>query len=321
MTEQTTTVTNDDGVTITFDPRVIAQGARVRFATAVATRHSGSDDEVTVPPGALGTVLEYVDGFYQCIVRLDAPLRDTSRRDVWASPDDLGIVPDRFAFDRDAAAPILAKIAAYHEDADADVDLATFLDADRATDADNSLYFLGDFAPHEDYEHGSNVYHLIAFAWDMGWLTGPDVPYYDLDGDGDYAMIGHNRGEAGKRLGVTDGWTNVDHLIDYPEGSTDKRNEGPDAALDLLTNMVACLNDGIDRLDAYVATQIAKQPDPYSDLLDAATTDYEREVLDELRRKAGLIVACACGWDIGREQETCDGCGQPRPATDETKAA
>jgi len=102
MTEQTTTVTNDDGVTITFDPRVIAQGARVRFATAVATRHSGSDDDVTVPPGALGTVLEYVDGFYQCIVRLDAPLRDTSRRDVWASPDDLGIVPDRFAFDRDA---------------------------------------------------------------------------------------------------------------------------------------------------------------------------------------------------------------------------
>jgi len=312
-TTSTATYANDDGGTYAYDPRVIVEGARVRAAVTVETRHPGEDDEVTVPAGASGTVLDYSTGFYQCVVRLDVP-RDGGR-DVWIAPDELTFTAPRYAFDADAARPVLSLIERRFTD-----NVEDALEAALTKEQRDLAEWIGldGFDPAGDTEINGSVRSLIDLAFSAGWMEGPSVPYFEqTDDDGMCLVAFHVDGPDGfgSRVPLALDWMDTADLIERVEG------DGPDlpfhtntdAALDLLESLTALMNAVLARLDAYVAAQVAKQPDPYSDLLDAATTDYEREVLDELRRKAGLIVACPCGWDVGREQETCDGCGQPRP--------
>lgn len=57
-----------------------------------------------------------------------------------------------------------------------------------------------------------------------------------------------------------------------------------------------------------------EEPEPIEALYQAARTDGERSLLDDLRLRAGLTWKCECGWVNGKDQLRCDsGCGAYAP--------
>lgn len=316
-TVKTATYTNDDGDTYAYDPRVIVEGATVRAPHRVSTHRPGDEEEVIVYEGATGTVLDYAEPFYQCLVRLDGPTY-VAGTDVWVHPDELVLVTPRYVLDRDEAARVLPLIEAMAADVAFMPDDFDAIPKDHHDDA--GMIGLDGFDPGADRSAEGAIAALIRLAWAL-WLTGPAEPSLSLDNDGDCYAFEARLGQYPGRVRLSSGWEDAKHIVDRDPEDDFEHVTNTAAALSILDNLVMSLNSALTELDNYVAAEVAKQPDPYSDLLDAVTTDFEREVLDGLRRKAGIVVECACGWDVGREQDTCDGCGQPREAADETAAA
>jgi len=323
-TIKSATYTNDNDDTYAYDPRVIVEGARVRPALSVATHRPGSEEEVTVGEGMTGTVEDYAEPFYQCLVRLDRALGDDDETRVWIAPDDLTILAHRYEFDADAARPVLDLLARAFED-DVEADLAAALTQPQRDLAE--WIGMDGFDPADDTEINSSVRHLIDLAFAAGWMVGPSVPYFEADdSDGMCIVQFHVEGPTGyaSRVSLALDWQDTANLIDREPGSGADLpfHTGAEAAVDLLGHLTEQMNEKLAALDAYVAARIAKQPDPLAALLDAVSNDFESEVIEAVQLRAGLLWKCPNdGTNNPANELTCEDCGSGRAAVLGTTAA
>ena len=309
---KTAHVTNDDGYTFVYDPAVTVEGARVRFDKATSTRAPGSQDEVTVLPHVAGTVRHYNEHAHECIVRLDTPVTSTDWKqtpEVLASIDDISPLPTRYVFDEAAARPVFDLIERLDDDADVEPQLFAALPDEGHRDMAEWIGLDG-FDPAGDSDPQGQIRALIEFAFAVGHLTGPSEPYFERTDDDGMCIVSFHVPAATGDVRLTLDWQDTHGLIDREEsdGADAPFHTGAAAAADLLRAITEQMNETLGRLDDYVRGL----PDPYSDLLDAATTDFEREVLDGLREKAGLLWVCECGNRSSRDVTACESCDLQR---------